>query len=209
VERRDSLYAAVELILKRDEEFPSRMQEIDDMQAAEDQSMCRHENDTASADVRRQAIRAPDRAPPGLRSLLNAKRGFEMILEQSRVYSRTRFNKSDIWFTSSAGWSHAWSHLSLNDISVISVFRLPVTLDDITSFGPGLTFVNLLQQPTPLTISDAQGAEEDGKSSASLPIQMPNISTARAGDHGDRERVLDQIRQKRLGSLKGVKSHFK
>ena len=35
--------------------------------------------------------------------------------------------------------------LSLNDISIIAVFRLPITLDNIDSFGPGLTFASLLQ----------------------------------------------------------------
>jgi len=42
--------------------------------------------------------------------------------------------------------SYAWSMLSLNDISIIAVFRLSVTLDDINSFRSGLTFASLLQR---------------------------------------------------------------
>jgi hypothetical protein len=36
--------------------------------------------------------------------------------------------------------------LSLNDTSIIAVFRLPMTLDDINAFGPGLTFATLLNK---------------------------------------------------------------
>jgi hypothetical protein len=38
------------------------------------------------------------------------------------------------------------SDISLNDISIIAVFRLPITLDDINKFGPGLTFEALLSE---------------------------------------------------------------
>ena len=89
-----------------------------------------------------------------------ASRGeFETILEESRVYSRAQSHDSDISFTSSAVRSHAWSMLSLNDISIIAVFRLPITLDDINAFGPGLTFATLLNKNLVLGILNSQQAQ--------------------------------------------------
>jgi hypothetical protein len=79
-------------------------------------------------------------------SLARSRREFEAILDKSRVYLRTQSNPSDISLTSSAVRSHAWSLLSLNDISVISVIRLPITADEINAFGPGLTFASLLEE---------------------------------------------------------------
>jgi hypothetical protein len=75
---------------------------------------------------------------------------FEVVLEESRVYTRVDSNnESDASFTSSTVRTNAWSMLSgisLNDISIIAVFRLPITLDDINKFGPGLTFGALLSE---------------------------------------------------------------
>ncbi len=63
-------------------------------------------------------------------------REFEALLYQSRVYARVQSNESDASFSSSAVRTNAWSMLSglsLNDISVISVIALPISLEDITS----------------------------------------------------------------------------
>ena len=49
---------------------------------------------------------------------------------------------------SSVARSGAWSILSgksLSDISALSVFRLPITLNDIVDLGTGLTFEGIIQ----------------------------------------------------------------
>lgn len=67
---------------------------------------------------------------------------FEFALEKSRVYTRTQARLSDISFTSSTAPTNTWSMLSglsLNDISIVSAFRLPLTAEDIQRFAPGST----------------------------------------------------------------------
>ena len=71
-------------------------------------------------------------------------REFELALESSWVYSRNASNELDrMSLRSSIARSSVWSILtgkSLGDISVLSVYRLPITLRDITQLGQGLTF---------------------------------------------------------------------
>ena len=100
-----------------------------------------------------------EKSSTSLEGSLASRREFEAILEESRVYSRAQSHDSDISFTSSAVRSHAWSMLSLNDISIIAVFRLPITLDDINAFGPGLTFATLLNKNLVLGILNSQQAQ--------------------------------------------------
>jgi hypothetical protein len=75
--------------------------------------------------------------------------------------------------TSSAVQSHAWSILSLNDISIIEVFRLPVTLDDISSLGPDLTFASLFQGPT---MEQDMSSSETGSDNAQSPSPAPAMN---------------------------------
>ncbi|CAH0000061.1 unnamed protein product, partial [Clonostachys byssicola] len=73
---------------------------------------------------------------------------FETALAKSRVYTRA-VSEEDMSFTASTAPTNAWSMLSglsLNDISVVSAFRLPLNLDDIDTFAPGSTFSTLLTQ---------------------------------------------------------------
>ncbi|KAM7198889.1 Ras family domain containing protein [Naviculisporaceae sp. PSN 640] len=105
-------------------------------------------------------------------------REFEMVLEQSRVYSRTTGNDSDISLSSSTVRSHAWTMLSLNDISIVSVFRLPVTLADITAFGPDLTFASLIQGQVP-AIAGPSSSQDNSHSR----VQQRVISTATNDSH--------------------------
>lgn len=61
---------------------------------------------------------------------------FEEELNSSRVYRRTQLNSTDVSFTSSAVRTTAWSIFSgssLADISVISVFALPIYLYEISN----------------------------------------------------------------------------
>lgn len=74
-------------------------------------------------------------------------RDFEVTLEQTHVYRRIRSDKADVSFTTSVIRTQAWSmlsELSLNDISIVSVIALPITLDDINSIAPQLTFANVI-----------------------------------------------------------------
>ena len=79
----------------------------------------------------------------------HSQSSFELALEKSRVYLRTESNKMDSSFTSSVARSNAWtmlSGLSLNAISVASVFALPLTLRDINAIGPELTMASFFSE---------------------------------------------------------------
>jgi hypothetical protein len=154
LEGRDKLNAAVEQILQRDEEFAERLRDVDDtIWVAETRSVRFYDNESTVELPSQPTMTAPG---PGRRPVsqdrrsslsFTGRREFEAILEQSRVYSRSASNESeDLSMASSAVRSHAWSMLSLNDISIIAIFRLPVTLDDIDSLGPGLTFASVFQE---------------------------------------------------------------
>jgi len=88
---------------------------------------------------------------------------YQTDLDRSRVYSRTQSNDSDVSFTSSAVRTNAWSMLtglSLSDISVISVITLPISLEEINSIGPNLTFAKMMSgteklEPTRTELSRA------------------------------------------------------
>ncbi|KAK3318869.1 ras family-domain-containing protein [Apodospora peruviana] len=191
---RDRLNAAVEQILQRDEEFAARVRNLDEMQVAENQSVRFYDNDSV-ADPRRLSVMTapvsegplgsglPANATPSLASDMSSltSREFEMVLEQSRVYSRTVGNGSDMSLSSSTVRSHAWTMLSLNDISIVSVFRLPITLDDITNFGIDLTFTALIQGQIPVINgpSSSQGnpshVQQPETSTAASPVQEHNM----------------------------------
>jgi hypothetical protein len=70
--------------------------------------------------------------------------------------------------------SHAWSHISLNNVSIISVFRLPITLADIEAFGPSLTFSSLL----------------DPNALKSASVLNSNHTISRTTSHNARKRTL-------------------
>ncbi len=164
LESRERLNKAVEQILQRDEEFAARIQSQADIPILEDRSVRFYDNESVvtSRRLSKMTIDTPDpisnsaqlatpssgsgseTSLPSSEGSLASRREFEAILEESRVYSRAQSQDSDISFTSSAIRSHAWSVLSLNDISIVAVFRLPITLNDINAFGPGLTFATLL-----------------------------------------------------------------
>ncbi|KAK4169725.1 hypothetical protein QBC43DRAFT_306583 [Cladorrhinum sp. PSN259] len=228
----ERLYSAVELILERaDSDFTRRLQSLDGRQglATDDRSVRFYDADS-QIDAHRFSIMTQSLGPASfqneclpstsasdirLEALLANPREFERILEQSRVYSRARDSgDSDMSFTSSAVQSHAWSMLSLNDISIVGVFRLPVTLDDINSFGPGLTFAGLLQDqirapggPVSLdmpqdtshgvptvslstadtTVSQTSGGVTTG-AEAHVDLAPGTLGPAPAGDAGDRKR---------------------
>ncbi|KAM5350063.1 hypothetical protein ACJ41O_006568 [Fusarium nematophilum] len=142
---RDRLNAAVDLILQRDQGFAARLQRLEDPFEGQDRSIRFFDNESITS--HRTSTMSNNTPPISSEPGSLARREFEEVLEQSRVYTRSEFNNSEVSFTSSTALSHAWSMLSLNDISIVAVFRLPVTLDDIDSFGPGLTFGTLLRNP--------------------------------------------------------------
>lgn len=104
-----------------------------------------------------------------------ARNDFELALERSRVYNRTQLNESDISFTSSTAPTDAWSMLSglsLNDISIVSAFRLPITLDDIDLLAPGSTFSILLtEQLTATTTTSTVVEGPPRREDTQTPIQ--------------------------------------
>lgn len=104
-------------------------------------------------------------------------REFEITLHRTRVYTRVQSNESDVSFASSAVRTNAWSMLSgvsLNDISVISVIALPISLEEINNIGPELTFAKIMSASTVFGPSDFEVARsmlEDQERGALRPKQ--------------------------------------
>jgi hypothetical protein len=97
-------------------------------------------NDTSDATATEMNVMAPD--------TLRINPQFETFLKSSRVYMRANANEVDMisvrGSTIQTSTSNALSAFSLNHISITSVFRLPITLDDITKIGSDLTFGKLM-----------------------------------------------------------------
>ncbi|KAK4233029.1 ras family-domain-containing protein, partial [Achaetomium macrosporum] len=146
---RERLTIVIERILQRDPDLAGRLENLENMLTVEDRSVRFYDDDSMVTPTTTRATLPA--LPPNLEmpsesqvSLAN-RREFETTLWKSRVYSDTESNDSDVSLTSSTLRSHAWGLLSVNDISIVSVFRLPITLDDVNAFGPGLTFVSLMR----------------------------------------------------------------
>ncbi|KAK1658242.1 hypothetical protein BDP55DRAFT_734236 [Colletotrichum godetiae] len=84
----------------------------------------------------------------GSMNMTLSKRNFELDLGQSRVYKRTQDRETDrSSFTTSNAPTSAWSMLSglsIGDISIVSAFRLPLTLKEINKIALGSIFSSLL-----------------------------------------------------------------
>ncbi|KAK1457737.1 hypothetical protein CMEL01_15720 [Colletotrichum melonis] len=84
----------------------------------------------------------------GLTIMTLSRRNFELDLSQSRVYKRTQDCETDRFsLTTSNAPTSAWSMLSglsIGDISIVSAFRLPITLNQINKIAPGSIFSGLL-----------------------------------------------------------------
>jgi len=68
---------------------------------------------------------------------------YERLLETSRVYARANPNEVDLLSVRGSTirtMSSTLSEISMNHMSIIAVYRLPITLNDINSIGTGLTF---------------------------------------------------------------------
>jgi len=130
-------------------------------------------------------------------------REFEVALEQTRVYARVQSHESDISFTSSAVRTHAWSilsGLSLNDISVVSVLALPITLEEINNIGAHLTFARLIsgvRDPAP-----PNGDESWPLSSlARRRINTPTRQDEHSGQDGRKPEKTFEIPPPRVGYM--------
>ncbi|KAK0656007.1 amidase signature domain-containing protein [Cercophora newfieldiana] len=158
---RDRLQDTLEQVLRQNENLVARLETIEASIAGEERSTRFLDEDadsvvesaitiTETPTIRSNRpgakIRLPKMPLPHA-SLLARRHEFEALLESSWVYRRVRTDECDRSISSYTFRTGAWSilsELSLNDISIISVFRLPVTLDDVNRVGLGLTFSNLL-----------------------------------------------------------------
>lgn len=76
-----------------------------------------------------------------------SNRSFELILGQSRVYSRTEGYEIDRSSSrTSTAPTNSWSMLSLSNLSTAAACRLPISLNDINKIAPGSTFARLLKE---------------------------------------------------------------
>jgi len=119
-------------------------------------------------------------------------REFEITLGQTRVYARVQSNECDMSFTSSAMQTNAWSMLSglsLNDISIISVLALPISLEEVESFGSQVTFARIIsgaQEPEPS--SNGQVSQLLPSPSALHEVLLPPI----AGEETSGQQTQDE-----------------
>ncbi|KAF5011586.1 hypothetical protein FDECE_2307 [Fusarium decemcellulare] len=182
---RDRLNAAVDLILQRDQDFAARLQRLEDPFEGQPRSIRFFDNESVLSVPHTNSTSIASNSLPSSSSSSEpgslARREFEEILENSRVYSRSESNESDMSLTSSTVLSHAWSMLSLNDISIVAVFRLPITLDDIESFGAGLTFGMLLRNPI-VTAIPAQTTSTTSLAGPSTQQQVTAPGTLHSDD---------------------------
>lgn len=70
---------------------------------------------------------------------------FEEILNTSRPYLQIKRQSVDYSFHSSVPRSHAWSYLSLSDVSCLSVVALPISLNEIANSEHYLTSSDQLE----------------------------------------------------------------
>lgn len=106
---------------------------------------------------------------------------FEVALQKSRVYSRSTSNQCDVSYTTSTAPTNAWtmlSGLSLNDISIVSAFRLPIALKDVHLVAPGSTLsATFKAQPLHILSEGNSMSFSMSKSSVSLPTMAPKRQT--------------------------------
>jgi len=105
---------------------------------------------------------------PGSAGGAMLSREFETILEQTHMYARVQSNDCDLSFTSSAIRTTTWSMLSglsLNDISIVSVLTLPISLEEVESIGSQLTFARIISS-----------AQESGSPPNGQDSQLPSSS---------------------------------
>ncbi|KXH48459.1 hypothetical protein CSIM01_04838 [Colletotrichum simmondsii] len=102
-----------------------------------------------------------------------SKRNFELDLDQSRVYKRTQDRETDrSSFTTSNAPTSAWSMLSglsIGDISIVSAFRLPITLKEINKIAPGSIFSGLLMDHQSMEDQTRPEASERSDSRSRAP----------------------------------------
>lgn len=165
----NTLQDTVQKVVDQNQALLRRLEEHDFYRGAEDTSVRFFDNDQSVIQAQGAFSHGPGSSnPPLVLPKLKdpipleaafdsaiSPRDFEITLEQTRVYMRVQSNDSDVSFTSSAVRSNAWSilsGLSLNDISVMSVIALPISLKEINSIGPQLTFAKIMsgtEEPEP------------------------------------------------------------
>jgi hypothetical protein len=156
----EKLQKTVEQIVRQNEHLVERMRKLEagidyqarSLKATEGDSVRTvKENKKSISDIDADSIasnesdvREGQTAPPWTN-----QHDFEAELEASRVYKRVDMNETDMLSIRPSTIQSEWSVLSsfsLNDISVVAVFRIPITLNDIKKIGTDLTFSMLLSR---------------------------------------------------------------
>lgn len=132
-------------------------------------------------------------------------RPFELTLERTCVYRRVQSNATDMSFTSSMVRPQAWdalSRLSLREVSsMVSVIRLPISVEDIDSIAPGLTFAKILaehQADSTLSATEVwreltiRSAEKESQQRTLLyrAVDLPFFDLSDSDEHGDLSSAL-------------------
>ncbi|WAO95582.1 Hypothetical protein NCS54_01321100 [Fusarium falciforme] len=177
-----TLLSKVDEVLQQNEALAHRLQRLEGNLMSDSRSV-KFFDDASSIISKRLSFLSKRQSITITSPSIVARNDFELALERSRVYNRTQLNESDVSFTSSTAPNAAWSMLSglsLNDISIVSAFRLPITLDDIDLLAPGSTFSMLLtEQLTATTTTYTLVEPSPGREDAPTPTQARPRPTRR------------------------------
>ncbi|KAK0630431.1 hypothetical protein B0T17DRAFT_220633 [Bombardia bombarda] len=171
VRDRDRLQDTLDMVLQQNESLASRLESLETSLAGDDDRSVRFLDNSSAFDLLDDAdsasIQSTLTRPRGSKgrtagsSLMGFARPFEATLMSSWVYGRVRpTNECDNMSVSSYTLrSKSWSMLSglsLNDISAIAVFRLPMTINDISRISPDSTFGKMMsggsERPLPVLV---------------------------------------------------------
>ncbi|KAI9172652.1 hypothetical protein HJFPF1_02161 [Paramyrothecium foliicola] len=198
VNYQNRLLTKLDRVLQQNEFLMQRLQRLEKKMSLETRSagivndplpLTRHSSKTSIYTASAISLAARKR-PKSAVSRVSARTrgGFELVLQDSRAYNRNESRDSDASFTTSTAPSNSWSMLSgmsLNDVSVISVYRLPLCLEYLSSSAVKTTFSELL-------VDQAINTADTVKSTLAGPVIMAsetklisNAAHRRTGENSD------------------------
>lgn len=176
----------MDAILQRDQYLAARIEQVE-ITLEEETNSIRFLDDESIVESRRASVIQPssvgnDTSDPtateidviALDTLPINPQDFETFLKSSRVYTRANPNEVDMisvrGSTVQTSTSSTLSRFSLNHMSIVSVFRLPITLDDITKIGSDLTFGKLISgQASPIILGQTTAPQAPDRSG--VPVE--------------------------------------
>lgn len=244
------LQAVIDRILQQDDDLRMRLESQEEVHEKDSSVRFFDVNSTIGGSRRSTIIVARDshysHAQPDLGQIITTGQrpskadpvsrfswDFETTLEKSHVYGRiTSGREIDVSVAASSCRESAWSRLSqftLDDISVVSLYRLPITLDEIDKFAE-LTFGSFLKRyqsqasintllkgsllpPDDRMASTAQGPSQGPMGTIAMdhsqPLgperqEMSNHESSQVGPASSSQRIYRQRRAEKRSKARGL-----